>query len=75
MKFSNTHWALALILTGAVFATPALAGAGKGYGTRLLSKSENKQVAATEDVRCSMGDHHAHGKDASDHKHTHAKGR
>jgi hypothetical protein len=66
---------LALILTGAVFATPALAGAGKGYGTRLLSNSENKQVAAMEDVRCPMGDLHTHEKDASNHKHTHAKGR
>lgn len=66
---------LALILTGAIFATPALAGAGKGYGTRLLSKSENKQVVTTEDMECPMKNHHAHGKDASDHKHIHAKGR
>lgn len=66
---------LALILTGAIFATPALAGAGKGYGTRFLSKSENKQVIAAEDMECPMKNHHAHGTDASDHKHINSKGR
>ncbi len=75
MKLGNTHWALALILTGIFFATPALAGVGKGYGTRLLSKSQNKQVAAVENMRCPIGDHHGDKADAFDHKHTHTQGR
>jgi hypothetical protein len=64
MKYGKV---LIIFMSAALLATPALAGAGKGYGRQVLSKSETRQVAAMKDMGCLMKDHsmgdHPNGKD------------
>jgi hypothetical protein len=60
MKYGKV---LVLLMAAALFATPALAGAGKGYGKQVLSRSETRQATAMKGMSCpmkdrSMGDHH-----------------
>jgi hypothetical protein len=50
-------------MSAALLATPVMAGAGKGYGTQVLSRSETRQVTEMKGMSCpmkdrSMGDHH-----------------
>lgn len=65
---------LILFLAAALLATPALAETGKGYGKRLLARSEKKQVAATECTPCPMGGPHSGNHDVSGQQH-HTQGR
>ncbi len=60
MKYGKV---LVVCMSAALLATPALAGAGKGYGKQILSRSETKQVTATKGMVCpkkdrTMGNHH-----------------
>jgi hypothetical protein len=49
MKFSNTHWALALILSGALFAVQAQAAIGKsGLRKSPSGRQATKQAVAAK---------------------------
>lgn len=66
MKFGKV---ILLLIAGALLATPVLAEGGKGYGKRLLAKTEAEKTTATDNPSCPMGGPHFAGHVISGHKH------